>query len=470
MNRIIGIKHGQKKKLSEDEPAQPTYVYITDDTGAALGDYKLWLEDEEMDFLLGRLPVEYAKTGAETDLTPYNPRQIKWRELKPEDDETSAPLNLRREHRKPDSRQTVTMVATSVPVKFDGLQPDDTVITILGGSGGYYIAALAERLQQSGGKMYQLPAYVLAERAGKDRDKSKDARLLTEIFSREPNIFYFVEEQDKNLVILREAVLALLKIMRVRIACEQNIVQRLRSDAFRQAARQVKSEWSLNQCPPGSVVNSDSDIKVLYQQALAEDGIYQGMVKIEKEAEKRVAKILKTLPVYQEVFEPIERLGTRIAMRIITAVVDIRRFPTLPKFWKFCGVHVENGIFPRKRKGQRFPGNPLARQAFYLFVADQCNKAPASHWGKVLRAYKVKFRAVHPEVVVVQGKKRYTDAHIHKMGIWRTATKVAEYIYKRWRWMELARRGQAVGEPPQPIDPQRILAQAEEIMSTRQAA
>ncbi len=471
MNRIISVKHGQKKKLGENEPAQPTYIWITDEAGAVSEVHELWTEDEEMDFLLGRLPIEHEKATADTDLTPHNPRQIKWRQLKPEDDEESAPLNLRREHRLPDSRKTVTMVAVQVPSKFEGLAANDTVLTILGGSGSYYIAALAERLQQIGGKMYQLPAYVLAERAGKDRDKSQDARLLTEIFAQEQNLFYFMEEQDKKLVILRDAVYALLKIMRDRIACGQRIVQRLRAETFQQAARQSNSEWSFNQCPPDLAVSSSSEIAIKYQQALEEDVIYQGMVKKEKEAEKRVAKLLDTLPVYKKVFEPVERCGPKIAMRIITAVADIRRFPTLPKFCRFCGVHVNpDGTFPRSRKKQPFPGNPLARQAFYLFVADQCNKAPASHWGKVLRAYKAKFRALHPEVEVVNGKKRYTNAHIHKMGIWRTATKFAEHIYKSWRWLELARQGKAIGEPPQPIDPQSILAQAEEISSARQAA
>ena len=470
MNRIIGIKHGQKKKIGEDEPAQPTYVCITDQAGVVLGNHELRTEDEEMDFLFGRFPTEYEKPTADTDLTPYNPRQIKWRKLRAEDDEASASLNLRREHRLPDSRQTVTMVATGVPSQFEGLASNDTVLTILGGSGGYYIAALAERLQSIGGKMHQLPAYVLAERGGKDRNKSQDALLLTELFLPEPNIFYLVEEQDKNLVVLREATYALLKIMRDRIACGQSIVQRLRADAFQQAARQSNGERSLNQCPPSLAVNSSSEIATLYQQALEEDVIYQGMVKKEQEAEKRVAKLLGRLPVYKEVFEPVERCGTKIAMRIITAVADVRRFSTLPKFWKFCGVHVEDGIFPRKRKGQRFQSNPLARQALYLFVADQCNKAPASHWGQVLRAYKAKFHALHPEVEMVKGKKRYTKAHIHKMAVWRTATKFAEYIYKAWRWLELTRRGQAFEEPPQPIDPQNILAQAEAIISTRAAA
>jgi len=466
---MIGIKHGQKKQIGKDQPAQPTYVCVTDEVSAALAEYELWSDDHEMDFLLGHFPIEYAKTSADTDLAPFNPRQIKWRKLKAEDDEESAPLNLRREQKVQGSRKTITMVATGVPVKFDGLQKGDTALTILGGSGDYFRAALAERIYQIGGRIYQMPAYVLAERAGKDRDKSKDAKLLTLLFQQEPHMFYFMEEQDKHLVMVRDATYALLRIMKDRIACEQSIVQRLRSEAFQKAAGQSNGESVGLGCPLDCVLLSDSGAAQLYEQALEEDVIYQGMMKKEVEAEKRVAKLLNGLDVYQLVFAPIKGCGTRIAMRIIAAVADIRRFPRLPSFWKFCGLHVENGIFPRKRKGERFPGNPLARQAFYLFAADQCNKMPDSPGGQLLRAYKAKFRAQYPEPIVVNGKKRFTDSHIHKRAIWRTATKFGEYVYKSWRWVEQNRQGKACGAMPKLTDPQVILAGAQQIIAAREA-
>ena len=57
-------------------------------------------------------------------------------------------------------------------------------------------------------------------------------------------------------------------------------------------------------------------------------------------------------------------------------------------------------------------------------------------WGKKLREYKVKLREKHPEVVEVGGKKRYTDGHIHKMALWRTITKFAEWLYNEWWKLE----------------------------------
>ncbi|MBI4437562.1 hypothetical protein HY631_01285 [Candidatus Uhrbacteria bacterium] len=38
----------------------------------------------------------------------------------------------------------------------------------------------------------------------------------------------------------------------------------------------------------------------------------------------------------------------------------------------------------------------------------------------------------------MEGKKRYTDGHIHKMALWRTVTKFVEWLADQWS--ELARR------------------------------
>lgn len=136
------------------------------------------------------------------------------------------------------------------------------------------------------------------------------------------------------------------------------------------------------------------------------------------------------------------------------------------RFKKFLGVHVKpDGSFPRKRRGEQCNWHGDARQAIWLFVADQCNKHPESPWGQELRKNKVAFRVQHPVAVTVNGKQRYTDAHIHKMGIWRTATRFAEWLFTAWTTLE--RGGQpnmAVpdGPPPkaQPQPPAPIVAEA----------
>jgi|SRR3989344_582317 len=112
------------------------------------------------------------------------------------------------------------------------------------------------------------------------------------------------------------------------------------------------------------------------------------------------------------------------------------------KLKAFCGVHCVDGKFARRRTGQLSNWNPAARQALYL-LGDQFNRRPASKWGKKLLENKAKLRQVHPEPIEVDGKKRYTDGHIHKMAIWRTLTKFVEALFREWTRIEKQHSGNA---------------------------
>jgi hypothetical protein len=195
-------------------------------------------------------------------------------------------------------------------------------------------------------------------------------------------------------------------------------------------------------------------IEQLFEAGKASDAILQALVREEELREKDLAKILKTLPVYCELFVPIEGVGPMIAARLIVAIGDIRRFATDAKLKAFCGVHVlPDGRFARKRSGEVANWHPEARQALYL-LADQFNRRPDSVWGKKLREYKAKLRAAHPDVMCKkcgtkwadcpEQKKHsrvYSDGHIHKMAIWRTVTKFVEWLFREWWKLE---RGTAV--------------------------
>jgi|SRR3989344_1131577 len=110
------------------------------------------------------------------------------------------------------------------------------------------------------------------------------------------------------------------------------------------------------------------------------------------------------------------------------------------KLKAFCGVHCINGKFARRRVGQVSNWNPAARQALYL-LGEQFNRRPESVWGKKLLEYKAKLRVVHPEVIEEDGKKRFTNGHIHKMTLWRTLTKFVEALYNAWTRIEKEQSG-----------------------------
>ena len=111
------------------------------------------------------------------------------------------------------------------------------------------------------------------------------------------------------------------------------------------------------------------------------------------------------------------------------------------KFIAYCGLHVlPDGRFARQRGGEKANWSPILRQAFYL-LTDQFNRRPASEWGKRLLANKAGLRERHPEIIVVDDKKRYTNGHILKMARWRTATQFARWFYNAWVKLERSTTG-----------------------------
>ena len=217
---------------------------------------------------------------------------------------------------------------------------------------------------------------------------------------------------------------------KARIACSQRLRQRLIGQIF------CSEE---GQYPEG-------EIELRYQELEANDTVYQNLCQEEKKREKELVGAVEELEIYRELFKPIEGCGPMIAARIIAAIGDIRLFASNAKLKAACGVHVlPDGRFPRHRSGEQANWNGLARQALYL-LGEQFNRRPDSVWGQKLREYKKKFREKHPVVEVVNGKKRYTNGHIHNMAIWRTLTKFVERLWKDWWKIEKARQTKALNK------------------------
>jgi len=143
---------------------------------------------------------------------------------------------------------------------------------------------------------------------------------------------------------------------------------------------------------------------------------------------------------------------------------------SVSRFKHYCGVHVRSGgkygivpancQFPKNESGEVSDWCGTARQAFWLIASDQCNKRPDSEWGQYRRRMKEGFRERHPEPIAVQlldkdgkpklhkkGKRKgepivenwYTDGHIYRMAVWRTATRFAEWLFREL--MKLERQG-----------------------------
>lgn len=94
--------------------------------------------------------------------------------------------------------------------------------------------------------------------------------------------------------------------------------------------------------------------------------------------------IIPANDVYKTVFEPIPGCGPLIAARMIAAIVDIRRFKSLPALKAYAGYHhFEDGTRSRRVAGKVSNWNTDLKQGVYLFC-DQTVKSKKSSWNAKL--------------------------------------------------------------------------------------
>lgn len=517
-SRFIGIRH-RVKKTAEGE-SRPTQLAIREGEKETVLD--LPTETDELDFLLGRLPTQWRKVQGDEDLTAFASHHVQARKFKKGEKPEDFPENLIVGSGK--NRE----LATKVPEAYDGLKGGDTVAMLLGGSGDNLAFALSRRGEEIGARVLRIPPFRFKDHRGTDDGKAKedDARLLASLAQVAPGAFYDTDPRDRDLILVREHQRSLVEAMKARIACEQRLHQRVIGSVFCEADGRY---------PEGAV-------EKLFDDAKANDKVFQALASEERERERRLAAALERYDVYRELFAPIEGCGVRISARLLSAIIDVRRFwveadqekigalrsqsekleaqanfeadldkvaghlgegtiqtkyrkVQLVRSWKrangkeaeaalldqalalylkrrdlrlaarkdngpaklkaFCGVHVlPDGRFPRRRSGAVANWNPEARQALYL-IGDQFNRRPKSPWGQKLLGNKAKLRKAHPEPVEVDGKKRYTDGHIHKMAIWRTLSQFVEWLFHEWTKLERQHRAKVkrLPEPPTPIAP-----------------
>lgn len=415
MSRIIGISH--RVKRTADNEARPTLIAFDD--GRC---YELATETDELDFVRGRFPIEYRAVRPDEDLSVFPEHQIVWRPLKKEEDIQAVPET----HRRLVGKKYEVLV--KVPSEYDGTRNGDILLMPLGGSGDALAYALSRHGQAIGARVYRVPPKVLkTARDTRSWSKDQDPELLIALYRESPDEFHLVGPRERTQIEVRERYFLRQDALKARIACEQ----RLRARTIGRVFMSEDGGW-----PEGTVQDEFDAVK-------ANDAVFQGLSREEDARTKELYRLIEGLPVYQQLFEPITGVGPRIAAPIIAAVPDILLFETKHKLKAFLGVHVlSDGRFPRRRSGELANWNAEARQALYL-LGDQFNRRPESEWGKKLIENKRRYRERHPETEIA-GKKRYTNAHVHRTATWRTLTQFVEQLWGAWTKLErAAREGEA---------------------------
>jgi len=434
--RIIGIRH-RIKKLAEGE-ARPTQVAVWENE--KFRTFNLPDETAELDWVKGQFPVKFREVEENEDLTQFVEHQIKWRKVKKSEKITDIPKHMRKMEEK------VWWVADKVPIEFDGLKAGDTVVMVLGGSGDYFAYAISRQAEKINAEIWRVPPFDLKQFRGED--KADDAQKLIELWQQSPDLFREVTPRDRENIALRGLFYLFEDAMKERIACEQRLRQRVIGEAFCQPEGFF---------PEGSIEKAFEDLK-------ANDRIFAGLLAEERQRERVMVRHLETMEVYTELLMPIKGIGPRIAARLLVAIGDITRFADTTrsaggtsygsaKLIAYFGVDPRDGKFRRRRSGELANWHNAGRQALFL-LADQFNRRPETHWGKVLLHYKAEFRLRHPEIICrtckdkigkeikwddcqQKGHKRaYNDGHILRMAQWRTVTKFLEWLWGAWTRLE----------------------------------
>lgn len=300
--RVIGIRHRVKK--TADGEARPTMVAILE--GSRLTLHELQDEQAELDFVTGRFPTSFRAVRDDESLEGVPLRFLKLAKLKETDE---APANLTVYLEKTRYR------ATKIADRFDGLKTGDTVGMMLGGSGDCLAYAISRQAEKLGAGVLRIAPFLFkAKRDAKAKENEGDEILLAELVQTEPASFYPLANRDRDLITVRECWRDLSETMQDRIACQQRLRQRFIGRIYTH--------------PDG--LFPEGGIEKAFDEKRASDRRLKLLQEEEAECKKALAKALSQIDVYTEVLSPVTGVGTKIAARIIAAVVDIRRFAEEP--------------------------------------------------------------------------------------------------------------------------------------------
>ena len=292
----------------------------------------------------------------------------------------------------PAKRKKVISSSMSVADFLSQLGSGDTIYTELGGQNDKFcIAAFRQNA-----KLFRLPTWFIHDEQKRQRQEGKTGEAVESPvsiicrFARDnPQLFYpFREVED-------------MAVLEVRLLSRMYwTVQRKIRIATANRLRHIQQDLELLGGLKGSPIASEAINRVLETLPAGEevelDFDTKGGVAVTfyKSLEQRLKAMLEArleeMPLYQRVFAPVRGCGPGIAGYIIASLMDIRRFPTLPKLRAFAGYHLQSvndgWQAPRRQKGQRANWNPVLKQAIYYFTS-VIDKQPADNpWKQRLQS------------------------------------------------------------------------------------
>jgi hypothetical protein len=95
------------------------------------------------------------------------------------------------------------------------------------------------------------------------------------------------------------------------------------------------------------------------QEDLVIEAAYKKLLDLESWVDTEVANIIKSHPAYFW-FSQVKGIGNENIAKVI-GLLDIDRANSVSSIWKYCGYSVENGVSPKRKKGEKTTYNTRLR-------------------------------------------------------------------------------------------------------------
>ncbi len=119
-----------------------------------------------------------------------------------------------------------------------------------------------------------------------------------------------------------------------------------------------------------------------------QDARMRMLLESEAEASKGLEKVLQSCALYQNVFEPIEGVGPRLAVRFIAGIERIERFETPEDLMRYAGLMpTRNGKLPSKKQGGIVSRSVVVNNACFLLQDHMFQYGAKTPFGRMIHEY-----------------------------------------------------------------------------------
>ena len=89
-------------------------------------------------------------------------------------------------------------------------------------------------------------------------------------------------------------------------------------------------------------------------------GLKNRLKENEAEIQKMIESELEPIPIWQWL-KTVKGIGSVMAGGLIAWIDDISKFTYISPLWKYAGFHVEGGVAPKRKRGEKAPWNSGSR-------------------------------------------------------------------------------------------------------------